>query len=139
VPDPATAATAAWHYDDETHLAWGVVAGLTVGQDISDGHLQSAAVGQLSPGKSGRAYAPTGPWVVMPDELADPDYLVISCAVDGEKVPEAWTGNLIFSVPSSSPSCAPCSRSARRCHLTSTSRASAPLASHPGSSSPAKS
>jgi 2,4-didehydro-3-deoxy-L-rhamnonate hydrolase len=53
---------------------------------------------------------------VTPDELADPDYLVISCAVDGEKVPEAWTGNLIFSVPSSSTSCAPCSRSARRCH-----------------------
>jgi Fumarylacetoacetate (FAA) hydrolase family len=27
------------------------------------------------------------------------DYLVIGCAVDGEKVPDVWTGNLIFSVP----------------------------------------
>jgi Fumarylacetoacetate (FAA) hydrolase family len=77
---------------------------------------------------------------VMPDELADPDYLVIGCAVDGEKVPDACTRNLIFSVPASSRSCAPCSRSGPGDVIfTSTPRASAPLASHPGSSSPARS
>jgi 2,4-didehydro-3-deoxy-L-rhamnonate hydrolase len=36
---------------------------------------------------------------VMPDELADPDYLVIGCAVDGEKVPDACTRNLYLQRP----------------------------------------
>ena len=48
------------------------VAGLTVGQDISDRQLQFAAGGQFSLGKSRRGYGPLGPWVVTPDEVADP-------------------------------------------------------------------
>jgi 2,4-diketo-3-deoxy-L-fuconate hydrolase len=79
--------------------AWGHVAGLTVGQDISDRHLQFAAGAQFSLGKSRRGYGPMGPWVVTLDEVPDPDDLALGCAVDGEKVQDARTSDLIFGVP----------------------------------------
>jgi len=79
--------------------AWSHVAGLTVGQDVSDRHLQFAAGGQFSLGKSRRSYGPMGPWVVSPDELADPDDLALGCSIDGEKVQEGRTSDLVFSVP----------------------------------------
>lgn len=79
--------------------AWSHVAGLTVGQDISDRALQFAAGAQFSLGKSRRGYGPMGPWLVTPDEVPDPDDLVLGCAVDGEVVQDARTSDLIFSVP----------------------------------------
>ena len=79
--------------------AWRHVAGLTVGQDISDRHLQFAAGGQFSLGKSRRGYGPIGPWVVTTDEIPNPDDLALGCTVDGEKVQDARTSDLIFSVP----------------------------------------
>jgi 2,4-didehydro-3-deoxy-L-rhamnonate hydrolase len=78
---------------------WAHVAGLTVGQDISDRHLQFAAGAQFSLGKSRRGYGPMGPWVVTPDDLPDPDDLALGCSVDGEKVQDARTSELIFDVP----------------------------------------
>jgi 2-keto-4-pentenoate hydratase/2-oxohepta-3-ene-1,7-dioic acid hydratase in catechol pathway len=79
--------------------AWAHVAGLTVGQDISDRTLQFAAGGQFSMGKSYRTYGPTGPWLVTTDELDDPDDLALRCAIDGEVLQDARTSDLIFSVP----------------------------------------
>ena len=79
--------------------AWSHVAGLTVGQDISDRTLQFAAGSQFSLGKSRRGYGPMGPWLVTADEVPDPDDLALGCAVDGEKVQDARTSDLIFSVP----------------------------------------
>jgi 2-keto-4-pentenoate hydratase/2-oxohepta-3-ene-1,7-dioic acid hydratase in catechol pathway len=78
---------------------WDHVAGLTVGQDISDRHLQFVAGAQFSLGKSRRGYGPIGPWVVTPDEFADPADLALGCSVDGEKMQEARTNDLVFSVP----------------------------------------
>ena len=79
--------------------AWAHVAGLTVGQDISDRHLQFAAGGQFSLGKSRRGYGPMGPSLVTLDEVPNPDDLALGCSVDGEKVQDARTSDLIFSVP----------------------------------------
>jgi 2,4-diketo-3-deoxy-L-fuconate hydrolase len=79
--------------------AWGHVAGLTVGQDLSDRHLQFAAGAQFSLGKSRPGYGPMGPWVVTADELADPDDLALGCSVDGETVQDARTSDLVFTVP----------------------------------------
>jgi 2-keto-4-pentenoate hydratase/2-oxohepta-3-ene-1,7-dioic acid hydratase in catechol pathway len=79
--------------------AWSHVAGLTIGQDISDRTLQFAAGSQFSLGKSRRGYGPMGPWLVTPDEVADPDDLALGCSVDGEVVQAARTSDLIFGVP----------------------------------------
>jgi 2-keto-4-pentenoate hydratase/2-oxohepta-3-ene-1,7-dioic acid hydratase in catechol pathway len=79
--------------------AWSHIAGLTVGQDISDRPLQFAAGAQFSLGKSRRGYGPMGPWLVTLDEVSDPDDLGLGCSVDGEKVQDARTSDLIFSVP----------------------------------------
>jgi 2-keto-4-pentenoate hydratase/2-oxohepta-3-ene-1,7-dioic acid hydratase in catechol pathway len=79
--------------------AWSHVAGLTVGQDLSDRTLQFAAGGQFSLGKSHRGFAPLGPWVVTPDELDDPDDLGLGCSIDGETVQDARTSDLVFGVP----------------------------------------
>jgi 2-keto-4-pentenoate hydratase/2-oxohepta-3-ene-1,7-dioic acid hydratase in catechol pathway len=79
--------------------AWSHVAGLSVGQDISDRHLQFAAGGQFSLGKSRRGYGPVGPWLVTPDELDNPDDLGLGCSVNGEKVQDDRTSDLVFDVP----------------------------------------
>jgi 2-keto-4-pentenoate hydratase/2-oxohepta-3-ene-1,7-dioic acid hydratase in catechol pathway len=79
--------------------AWSHVAGLTVGQDISDRALQFAAGMQFSLGKSRRGFGPMGPWVVTPDELPDPDALALGCSVDGETVQDGRTDDLVFGVP----------------------------------------
>jgi 2-keto-4-pentenoate hydratase/2-oxohepta-3-ene-1,7-dioic acid hydratase in catechol pathway len=79
--------------------AWSHVAGLTVGQDISDRALQFAAGAQFSLGKSRRGYGPMGPWIVTLDEVPDPDDLSLGCSVDGEVVQDARTSDLIYGVP----------------------------------------
>ncbi|MGA1033749.1 MAG: fumarylacetoacetate hydrolase family protein [Ilumatobacteraceae bacterium] len=79
--------------------AWSHVAGLTVGQDISDRSLQFAAGSQFSLGKSRRGFGPMGPWLVTLDEFDDPNDLALGCSVDGEVVQDARSDDLIFSVP----------------------------------------
>jgi 2-keto-4-pentenoate hydratase/2-oxohepta-3-ene-1,7-dioic acid hydratase in catechol pathway len=79
--------------------AWSHVAGVTVGQDISDRHLQFAAGAQFSLGKSRRGYGPMGPYLVTVDELANPDDLALGCSVNGDTVQDARTSDLIFDVP----------------------------------------
>ena len=79
--------------------AWEHVAGLSVGQDISDRTLQFAAAGQFSLGKSYRGYGPIGPWLVTPDEFDDPDDLEMSCSVNGKVVQSDRTSDMVFSVP----------------------------------------
>jgi 2,4-didehydro-3-deoxy-L-rhamnonate hydrolase len=79
--------------------AWAHVAGVTIGQDISDRHLQFAAGGQFSLGKSRRGYGPVGPWIVTPDELNKPDDLALGCSVNGETMQDARTTDLVFNIP----------------------------------------
>lgn len=78
---------------------WAHIAGLTVGQDISDRTLQMAAGAQFSLGKSRRGYGPMGPWLVTPDEFENPDDLALGCSVDGEVMQSDRTSDLVFSVP----------------------------------------
>lgn len=78
---------------------WSHIAGLTVGQDISDRDLQFAAGAQFSLGKSRQGFGPMGPWLVTSDEFENPDDLALRCSVDGEVVQDARSSDLIFSVP----------------------------------------
>lgn len=79
--------------------AWDHVAGLCVGQDISDRAVQFAAGSQFSLGKSYRTYGPTGPWLVTPDEFTDRDDIGLRCTLDDEVVQEGRTSDLVFTVP----------------------------------------
>ena len=80
--------------------AWSHVAGLTVGQDISERVSQLAGpVPQFSLGKSFPGFAPTGPWLVTVNEFADPDNLELSCEINGEVLQQGRTKDLIFPVP----------------------------------------
>jgi len=79
--------------------AWSYVAGLTVGQDISERETQHAGlVPQFSLGKSFPGFTPMGPWVVTPDEVANPDDLGLECWVNGDLVQKARTAEMILSV-----------------------------------------
>jgi 2,4-didehydro-3-deoxy-L-rhamnonate hydrolase len=86
------------HHIDEAN-GWRYIAGLAVGQDISDRHLQFAAADQWSLGKSRSGYGPVGPWVATPDEIPNADDLAIGCSIDGETMQQARTSQLIFSIP----------------------------------------
>ena len=80
--------------------AWDVVAGLTLGQDISDRLVQMTGTPpQFSLGKSFPAFAPIGPAVVSVDSLADPADVALWCDVSGERMQDSRTTNLIFSIP----------------------------------------
>lgn len=78
---------------------WAHVAGVTVGQDLSERVVQFAAGGQFCLGKSYRGFGPMGPVLVTPDELDDPDDLALGCAVDGEVVQQSRTSDMVFPVP----------------------------------------
>jgi 2,4-didehydro-3-deoxy-L-rhamnonate hydrolase len=79
--------------------AWRHVAGLTVGQDVSERVVQWSGGGQFSLGKSFPTFGPMGPCLVTPDELPRPDDLELGCGVNGEVVQRGRTADMIFSVP----------------------------------------
>jgi 2,4-diketo-3-deoxy-L-fuconate hydrolase len=80
--------------------AWSVVAGLTLGQDISDRALQMMGTPpQFCLGKSYPNYGPIGPALVALDAFADPDDIGLWCEVDGERMQDARSKELIFSIP----------------------------------------
>lgn len=80
--------------------AWDHVAGLTLGQDISDRAVQmTGQPPQFSLGKSFSGFGPTGPAIVAPDAFADRDDIGLWCDVAGERMQDARTSLLIFPVP----------------------------------------
>jgi len=94
----AVIGTRAWRVAESG--AWGHVAGLTVGQDLSERISQLAGPApQFSLGKSLPGFTPMGPCLVTPDEFADPDDLGLRATVNGEEVQKARTSELIFPVP----------------------------------------
>jgi 2,4-didehydro-3-deoxy-L-rhamnonate hydrolase len=90
--------TRAWQVTEAD--SWGHVAGLTVGQDISERILQlGSRPPQFSMGKSFPGFGPTGPWLVTLNEFANPDDLELGCSINGEDVQKSRTSNLIAPVP----------------------------------------
>jgi 2,4-didehydro-3-deoxy-L-rhamnonate hydrolase len=79
---------------------WDYVAGLTVGQDISERTLQlHGNSAQWSLAKSLPGFSPTGATLVTPDELKDRNDLQIGCEINGEIVQESKTSLMIYPVP----------------------------------------
>ena len=88
----------AWHASEAD--GWSHVAGLCVGQDLSERITQMASKPpQFSMGKSFPGFGPTGPWLVTPDELPDRDDLRLRCSVDGRVLQDGRTKDMIFAVP----------------------------------------
>jgi 2-keto-4-pentenoate hydratase/2-oxohepta-3-ene-1,7-dioic acid hydratase in catechol pathway len=80
---------------------WSHIAGLTVGQDLSERQLQlqPPAPQQYNLAKSFAGFAPIGPCLVTPDEFPDPDDIALGCLLNGEQMQKAHTGELIFPIP----------------------------------------
>lgn len=79
--------------------AWEFVAGLTVGQDISERRMQfRPPFPHLCISKSLPGFGPVGPVVVTFDELEDRDRLHLTCSINGEVMQDGFTSDLIFPV-----------------------------------------
>ncbi len=79
--------------------AWDHVAGVTVGQDISERESQlRPPTPQFNLAKSFPGFSPLGPCLVTPDELADRDDLEIGCSLNGVQMQRSRTKLLIFPV-----------------------------------------
>jgi 2,4-diketo-3-deoxy-L-fuconate hydrolase len=86
--------------DVSREQAWDHVAGLTVGQDISDRPAQfMAKPPHFALGKSFDTFGPMGPVMVSTDSFEDPGDLRLQTFVNGDKRQEARTSSLIFDVP----------------------------------------
>ena len=80
--------------------AWSHIAGLTLGQDISDRKVQTTGKPpQFSLGKSFDGYGPIGPAIVSVDSFPNRDDIALWCDVSGERMQASRTSNLIFSIP----------------------------------------
>ena len=74
------------------------VFGYTNFNDVSARDVQMAT-SQLTMGKTFDTFGPMGPWLVSADEIPDPHNLNISLTLNGEKLQDANTGDLIFKIP----------------------------------------
>jgi len=79
--------------------AWDAIAGLTLGQDLSERVGQLAGTPpQFSLAKSHPGFGPTGPVVVTADELVDRDDLGFESTIDAEVIQHGRTSSMIFAV-----------------------------------------
>ena len=83
----------------EEHEAMNYVAGYCLHNDISEREFQIERGGQWVKGKSCDTFAPIGPWLVTKDEIHDVDNLRLWLTVNGKKVQDENTNDLIFKIP----------------------------------------
>ncbi len=74
------------------------VFGYTVLNDVTARDIQSGWGGQYFKGKSLDRTCPTGPWVVTPDEVEDPQRLNLFLRVNGVVKQEGSTADMIYPV-----------------------------------------
>jgi len=77
-----------------TDEAQAAIAGYTVINDVSMRDWQMRTL-QWMAGKTWEHATPVGPWLVSPDEIDHADDLRITCDVDGERVQDARTSDMI--------------------------------------------
>ena len=78
--------------------ALGHVAGYTLVNDVSERFNQKQRGSQWSKGKGHDTFCPTGPWLVTPDEVGDPQNLGMSLDVNGARMQTGNTKTMIFDV-----------------------------------------
>ncbi len=75
------------------------VAGYVLHNDYSEREWQLERGGQWVKGKSCDSFAPLGPFLVTPDEIADADNLKLWLKVNGQVRQNSTTAQMIFKVP----------------------------------------
>ena len=73
------------------------VAGFVLSNDVSERAYQLERGGQWVKGKSCETFNPLGPWLVTPDEIADPGSLPIWLDLNGERMQDSNTSEMLFS------------------------------------------
>jgi len=80
--------------------AWSHIAGLTLGQDLSERLVQWRGPSpQFSLGKSYPGFSPIGPVVVTPEEFPDLDDIAIGCSLNGQAMQDGTSGDMVFTIP----------------------------------------
>jgi len=74
------------------------IAGYTVINDVSERQFQLEQGGQWVKGKSAPGFGPTGPWLVTPDEIPDPQNLRLWLKINDEIQQDSNTDDMIFPV-----------------------------------------
>ena len=74
------------------------VAGYCVINDVSERAYQTEREGQWTKGKSCDNFGQTGPWLVTPDEVGDPQNLSMWLEVNGERVQNGSTKTMVYGV-----------------------------------------
>jgi 2,4-didehydro-3-deoxy-L-rhamnonate hydrolase len=73
------------------------VAGYCVFHDVSERAFQLERGGQWDKGKGCDSFGPIGPWLVTRDEVPDPQALRLWLEVNGERMQDSSTADMIFS------------------------------------------
>lgn len=74
------------------------IAGYAVTNDVSERDFQLERAGQWTKGKSCDNYGQIGPWLVTPDEVADPQDLKMWLKVNGETKQDGSTKTMVYGV-----------------------------------------
>ena len=74
------------------------VAGYCTINDVSERAFQIERGGQWIKGKSAPTFGPIGPYLVTADEVPDPQALRVTLDLNGERVQDSDTGDMIFTV-----------------------------------------
>ncbi|MEO6499101.1 MAG: fumarylacetoacetate hydrolase family protein [Mucilaginibacter sp.] len=85
-------------YVDEAN-AMDYVAGYCLHNDVSERAFQLERSGTWDKGKGCDTFAPMGPYLVTKDEITDVDNLRLWLTVNGKKMQDGTTANLIFKIP----------------------------------------
>lgn len=83
----------------EEENAMEYVGGYVLHNDVSERAFQLERGGQWVKGKSCDTFAPLGPYIVTPDEIADPHNLRLWLSLNGEMLQDANTSDFIFDIP----------------------------------------
>src|ERR1700744_5853880 len=75
------------------------VAGYCLHNDVSEREFQIERSGTWDKGKGCDTFAPMGPWLATADEIPDPHKLRLWLTVNGKKMQDGTTSNLIFDIP----------------------------------------
>ena len=85
----------------EKEDAMDYIAGYCLHNDYSEREFQIERGGQWVKGKSADTFAPTGPFLATKDEISDPHNLHLWLDLNGQRLQDSNTNDLIFDIPTS--------------------------------------